>query len=349
MNKVGIVLVNYKEYAKKFLSECRDSLRSQDRQDFKVYIVDNASSQESRDFLVKMYPEASIISRDDGNYSAANNAGAKAAIADGAETIVIANMDTAFDERWLSELVGALERDESVGIAQSKILVYPEDGNKARINSLGNRLHFLGFGFTSAYMEEDREIEGCPEIKGYASGCSLAIKKKVFESIGGYNEDYFMYHDDVEVGWKVRLLGYRIILVPKSVCFHKFEFSRSIKKIYLMERNRFIFIFSFYELTTILSILPALIIMEMGQIAFAVLRGWFKEKLRSYIYFLRPGSWRRLLIERKRIQTLRRVPDKDLTDSMVGQIVSQEVDNVILRKFANPFFEAYWSIAKKIL
>jgi GT2 family glycosyltransferase len=349
MNKVGIVLVNYKDYAKRFLAECRDSLRSQEYKNFKVYIVDNASSQESRDTLKDMYPEAVVIARDDGNYSAANNAGAKQALSDGADFLVIANMDTAFDEKWLSELIAALESDESIGIAQSKILVYPLEGEKAKINSLGNKLHFLGFGFTSAYMEDDRPIEGLPEIKGYASGCSLAIKKEVFGAIGGYNEDYFMYHDDVEVGWKAKLLGYKTVLAPKSICFHKFEFSRSVKKIYFMERNRFLFIFSFYELTTILAIVPALIIMEAGQLVFALLRGWLPEKLRSYAYFFSISNWRRLLAERKKIQTSRKVFDKDLIDFLEGEIYSQDIDNPILKRLANPFFKTYLSFAAKVI
>ncbi len=344
-----MVLVNYRDYAKRFLAECRDSLRSQTYRDFKVYIVDNASSQESFDYLKDAYPEAFVIARGDGNYSAANNAGAKAAIADGAEVLVIANMDTAFDERWLSELVAALESGASIGIAQSKILVYPEKGQKAKINSLGNELNFLGFGFTSAYLEDDRAIEGLPEIRGYASGCSLAVKKEVFEAIGGYNEGYFMYHDDVEVGWKARLLGFRIVLAPKSVCYHKFEFSRSVKKIYYMERNRFLFILSFYELTTVLAIMPALLIMEAGQLAFALLRGWLPEKLRSYFYFLRPSSWRGLLAERKRLQSSRKISDRDLVDRLRGGIYFQEIGNPILDKVANPFFSAYWSFAKKLI
>ena len=65
-----------------------------------------------------------------------------------------------------------------------------------------------------------------------------------------------MYHDDLEMGWKAKLAGYKIVLAPKSVCYHKYEFSRSIKMVYYMERNRLITHFSFYELTSILAILP---------------------------------------------------------------------------------------------
>ena len=83
MKKVGIVLVNYKEYANKYLSACRDSLRIQTYSNFIVYIVDNASSAESLSYLKNLYPEAVILPREDGNYCAANNLGMKQAINDG--------------------------------------------------------------------------------------------------------------------------------------------------------------------------------------------------------------------------------------------------------------------------
>jgi GT2 family glycosyltransferase len=153
----------------------------------------------------------------------------------------------------------------------------------------------------------------------------------------------------VEVGCKTKLAGYKIILAPKSICYHKFEFSRSVKKIYFMERNRFLFTFSFYELTTILVIIPALLIMELGQLAFALLRGWWPEKLKAYAYFLRPNTWRKLLAERKRIQSSRVIMDKYFAQDLVSEIFSQEIDNPILKKIANPFFKAYWKIALKFI
>src|SRR3989344_304337 len=116
--KIGIILVNYKEYARRFLAECRDSLRAQNYQKelIRVYIVDNASSDESFNYLKKNYPEAKVIARPDGNYAAANNAGIKAAIEDGCEYFVIANMDTKFDPDWLVELAKAIESDPEIGI-----------------------------------------------------------------------------------------------------------------------------------------------------------------------------------------------------------------------------------------
>ena len=233
MKKVGIVLVNYKEYANKYLSACRDSLRTQTYTDFIVYIVDNASSEESLKYLKENYGEAIVLTRADGNYCAANNLGMKQAITDGCDYLVAANMDTEFEPDWLKELVFALDNNLSAGIAQSLILLNPktpEERLDPLINTTGNLLHFLFFGFTNNYNIKRSAVNltGYPEIIGYASGCSFIIRQEVFERIGGYDESYYMYHDDLDVSLKTRLAGHKIILAPKSVMWHKYEFERSI-------------------------------------------------------------------------------------------------------------------------
>lgn len=350
--KVGIILVNYKDYVNRFLSECRDSLRKQDYSDFIVYIVDNASSEESREYIKKNYLEARIIQRLDGNYSAANNIGIKKAEEDGCEYFVIANMDTRFKNNWLSELVYAIESDNSIGMAQSKILLYPKtekEWQKSKINSVGNIMNFLGFGFTSGYNEDDREIEGYPEIKGYVSGCSYITKKEVIKKIGNYNEEYFMYHDDVEMSWKAKLAGYKIVLAPKSVVYHKYEFGRSILMLYYIERNRYIAVLSFYSLPSLILLLPALIAMDIGMFLYSISGGWFKIKLRVYVYFLRLDSWRKILENRKYLKSIRKIEDKKIVDSFVGKIMFQEVANPVLEYVANPIFNLYWRIIKRII
>lgn len=362
---VAVILVNYKDYVNRFLAECRDSLRTQDYPDdlFNVYIVDNASSEESRDYIKNHYKEAIVIPREDGNYAAANNAGIKKAIEDGCEYFVIANMDTYFDKSWLSELVKAIESENNIGIAQSKILIYPKDKNgeweatprtqeidkKLKINSVGNMLHFLGFGFSQGDGKEDYAIKGYLAIKGYASGCSFITTKEAIEKIGGYNEEYFMYHDDIEVSWKTKLAGYKIILAPKSVVYHKYEFGRTDFAFHNMERNRYIAIFSFYKLPTILVILPALIAMDIGILLFSVINGWFGSKIKVYKYFARYDTWEKIAKARDEARKIRVKKDKEIIDGFTGQVLFQEINNPILKYIANPIFQAYWNIVRSFI
>jgi len=341
-------LVNYKDYARKFLDECRDSLKSQSYPYFSVYIVDNASSEKSRKYLAQNYPEAKIVPRSDGNYAAANNAGIRKAIEDRCQYLVIANMDTEFDRNWLRELIRVFEKKEDAGLVQSKILLYRKE-REAKINSLGNIINYLGFGFTSAYEEKDREIKGEPEIKGYASGCSFLTSREVIGKIGVYDEEYWMYHDDVEMGWRARLAGYKIYLAPKSIVWHKYEFSRSIRMLYYMERNRCLVIWQYYKLPTLILIFPALLLMELGIFLYSIPGGWFLTKLKADSYFLKPSTWLKIIKKRKRIKKIRQVKDREVVKDFSGQVSFQEIDNPVLKYIANPIFNLYWKIVKKII
>lgn len=350
--KAGIILVNYKDYVNKFLAECRDSLKQQSYSDFNVYIVDNASSDDSRQYIADNYPEAVIIPRPDGNYTAANNAGIKRAKEDGCRYFVIANMDTRFDPEWLKELIRGFQSKEDAAFVQSKMLLYPateEEWELSKINSLGNIMNFLGFGFTSAYREKDREIEGMPEIEGYASGTSFITCREVIEDIGYYDEEYWMYHDDVEMSWRARLAGYRIYLAPRSVVYHKYEFGRSVRMLYYMERNRYLAIFHYYRCPTLLLLLPAIAGMEMGMILYSVPGKWFNTKMKVDSYFLNPKNWVKICNKRRRVKKMRRKRDREVVYCFEGRVLFQEIENPVLKYVANPVFNLYWRIIKRII
>jgi hypothetical protein len=349
--KVGIILINYQDYAERFLNACRNSLRAQNYPAdlTRIYIVDNASAEKSLNYLKQNYPEATILTRPDGNYAAANNLGFKTATNDGCEYLVGVNMDTEMAPSWLSELVKALENNPAAGLAQSKILLYPKNEAEKidpRINSLGNIIHFLGFGFTDGYGQPDREINGCPEIKGYASGCSLIIRADVFQKIGGYNEEYYMYHDDLELGLKVKLAGYKIILAPLSVIYHKYEFKRSTKMIYYMERNRYLTLLIFYPWYFFIFIGIPGALMDIGMFFYSLWGGWFKEEWKIYGYFCRLKNYDVIRQERARLKIIKKVSFSKLAKDFSGKIEFQEIANPVLRYLVNPLFNLYWQIVK---
>jgi GT2 family glycosyltransferase len=354
MSKVGIVLVNYKEYANKYLSACRDSLRAQTYSNFVVYIVDNASSDKSLKYLQEAYPEAVILPRSDGNYCAANNLGMEQAIKDGCDYLIAANMDTEFESDWLKELVSALLNNPDAAIAQSLILLYPKDETERtdpKINTTGNCLHFLFFGFTKNYniKKSAVSLEAYPEITGYASGCSFIIRSEIFKTIGGYNEDYYMYHDDLDISLKAELAGYKIVLAPKSVMWHKYEFERSVRMLYYMERNRAISFLAFYPIGILLLLSPVFLIMGLGMLLFSILGGWFLTDLKVIAYFFKPSSWRLISKIHHHYKTIAKRPISEVTKNFVGKIEFQEIDNPILKYLVNPVFNAYWNLVKKII
>ena len=355
MKKVAVILVNYKDYAQKFLADCKQSLRAQKfPEKFFIYIIDNASSAESLDYLRQNFPEARVIPRPDGNYCAALNAGIKAGTEDGCEYFVSLNLDVALDPFWLKELVAVADGFPDCGIVQSKILLFPkneEEEENPKINTLGNHIHYLGFGFTSAYGEFNSGHVGLKphELSGYASGCAVLMKKEMLDRIGLFDEEYYMYHDDLEMSWRARLAGYKIFLAPQSIVFHKYEFSRSSRMAFYMERNRYLAIFQYYDWQTIAVILPMLAIMELGMIIYSLKNGWFDKRLGIYRYFLSGKTWSHIREQRSALAKIRKISDKTIIAGFRGKIEFQEIGNPLLDKVGNPLMAIYFRLAKIII
>ncbi len=357
MKKVGIVLINYSDYARKFLVPCRDSLREQNYPVdlVNIYLVDNSSTAESASYLKKIYPEANILPREDANYCAASNLGFQKAIEDGCEYLIALNMDTEVSVSWLQKLVEALENNPEAGIAQSLIYLAPKnekEKKEPKINTAGNIINFLFFGFTSFYgktLAESRlGLDTYPEII-YPSGCSFVIRKEVFELIGPYNEDYFMYHDDLSLGLKTRLAGWKIILAPQSTLFHKYQFGRNKNNFYYLERNRHLSYRAFYSRRARFFLAPMFLVMDLGLLGFSFFGGWGGVKLKLYQELTSYKFSQIVNREREEFKRVAKVPVKNIANSFFGTVKFAEIDNFVLKYLVNPVADFYWRIIKKII
>jgi GT2 family glycosyltransferase len=235
------------------------------------------------------------------------------------------------------------EKVGKVGAVQARLMLY---NDKNKINSLGNVTHFLGFGYAGGYGEEYRE-EKAKEIC-YPSGAAVLFKREALEKVGLFDEKMWMYNEDQDLGWRLWLAGFSCVLAANAVVYHKYEFSRSIKKYYFMDRNRIIAMLKNYHWLTLVLIFPAFLVMEIGLIFFAFKGGWLKEKMDVYKYFLKFKHWRYIGQARKQAQGLRQAKDKDIIKLFSGRIWYQEIGDAKL-KIANVIFEAYWRIIKVLI
>ncbi len=362
MNKRVAIIIspNYKDYAKKYLDDCIDSLRKQDWQGkMKIFITDNETSKESYQYLKDKLPEAQIhCNQNNDGFAKGNNDAIRLAMEQKYDYILLFNMDTIIEPSCLREMVKVVESDKKIGAVQARLMLYPE---KDKINSLGNTTHFLGFGYSLGYREKytkanrlhSPEPSGTMEPSGvndihYPSGAGVLFTREVLEKVGLYDKEYWMYNEDQEHGWRIWLAGYKCVLAPKAVVYHKYKFAKSIKQYYWMDRNRIITVVKSYHWLTLLLITPACIIMELGLLLFSLKTGWFKEKLRVWKYFFIPSTWRYLIKARRQSQGLRKVKDSDIVNLITGRIWYQEIDDVKLR-LINPIFDFYWRICKFII
>lgn len=355
MNKNVAIIIspNYKDYAKKYLADCINSIRQQDyKGEIKVFITDNETSQESFDFLSKTAPKAELIlNKTNDGYAKGCNDSIREALRQGFGYIAIINIHTTIKPDYISELIKVAKSSDNIGAVQGLMLL---DSQKNKINSLGNDTHFLGFGYCRGYKDQITNYlsaqAGKLQITNifYPSGSSFFIKRGVLEKVGLFDEEFWMYNEDQDLGWRIWLAGYKCVLAPKAKLYNKYEFARSIKKYYWMDRNRIIAIIKNYHLLTLLLITPACLVMELGLILFSLKTGWFREKVKVWKYFFLPAKWRYLYQARKRVQNLRKVKDKDIVKMIVGKIWYQEIDDKKLR-LVNPIFNAYWQVVKRLV
>ncbi len=343
--KVLIVIVNYN--SSEYIGDCLSSLAkiTYSADFFEILIIDNASTDGSVEYIKKNWTEIKLIeNKKNLGFARGNNIGFDYAIKNGFDYVYLLNQDTVVSPNFLEEVVKIAEGNSKIGAVQSKLLLYHEKG---KINSIGNEIHYLGFAFAGGYLQPDQEIS-VREIT-YPSGASVLFKVSVLKTIGLFNPEFFMYHEDVDLGWRIWLGGYKVILAPKSVVYHKYQFSRSIKKYYYMERNRRLVLLQNYKLLTLLVISPACLLMDISMFIYSFFAGWWWQYLRVYIYFLKPGSWYKIFKARRVVQKNRQVGDKALVKRFMGKIEFQELENPILRYIANPVLSLYWQLVKNLI
>ncbi len=295
-------------------------------------------------------PKVTLIANEHNlGFAGGNNVGIKYALANGFDYVFLHNNDAFVAANFLEPLIEAMEADKNIGAGQSLLLLHPDT---ELINSAGNVMHYLGFGYCWGYRQKLAETH-LPSIKeiGYASGAALLMRADLLKSYGLLDEDFFLYHEDLEYCFRLRAAGYKIALVRDSIVFHKYQFGRSITKFFWMERNRYGVMLEFFKWPTLLLLLPMALLMELALIIFALKGGWFGERLKVYRYWLKEENWRSWLIKRRRIQGWRQVKDKELLRLAVSEVLfqEQEMKNPLLVYVGNPVMKGYWWIIKKIL
>ncbi|HAM87959.1 MAG: Glycosyl transferase family 2 [Candidatus Falkowbacteria bacterium GW2011_GWC2_38_22] len=346
--KVAIIISpNYKDYAEKFLPDCIKSIREQDYSgDIKIFITDNETSPTSVLLLKKLAPDAELVLNihNDGFAKGCNDS-MRLALSQGFDYIFLVSIHSILEKNCVSELVKLLESDKKIGVAQARMMLY---GDTDIVASLGNETHFLGFGFSSGYKKRWENQNIISKDVFYTSGASMMFPREALIKVGLFDEEYWMYNEDQELPWRLCLNGWRAVVALNAVAVTKYNFKRSIKQTYWMDRNRIISIIICYKIKTLILILPAFIIMEIGQLFFAWKNKWLKDKLRVYLYFLNPKTWAYLISARHRNQSLRIIKDKEICKMITGVIDHQEFNDWKLR-LINPFFNFYWKTIKFIM
>lgn len=272
---ISIIVVGYN--SKKDLPECFDSIQKSTFKKYRIIFVDNDSTDGSLDFVKNKYPEIITIKNKNTGYAGGNNVGIRKAIEFRDEYVFLLNPDTIIDKDCLAELITKADKKT---VLQPLILLNINGKNTDLINTTGGHLNFLGFSYCSDY-KEDKSIAKEKDI-AIASGAAVFMPTSMFEEIGFLDESFFMYHEDVDLFWRARLSGFNIKLIPSSVLWHKYSFSKNKNKLFYAERNRLVFLYKNFPLRYRILILPAFVINEILMLIYSLLTGWSMLKIKAY-------------------------------------------------------------------
>jgi GT2 family glycosyltransferase len=218
---VSIVILNYNgrstlgEY---LLFNCLSSVLRSNYDNFEVIFVDNGSTDGSVQFILEKIgcnANLKILSHQK-NYGFAqgNNLAMKHVRGD---YVILLNNDVEVEPNWIRELVKALETDPIIGCAQSKVLSF----DRIHIQSVGNLLDSTLSTYNIGKNQEDKgQFDRACEIT-YPLGAAFITRRELIKKIGLFDPNYFFYHDDCDLGWRIWLAGFKVISVPSSIVYHK--------------------------------------------------------------------------------------------------------------------------------
>lgn len=222
---VAIIIVNWNNYNDTI--ECLENLKLQTYKNFKIYLVDNGSTNDSLQYLKNYVDKNSneinvelINSNINYGFAGGNNIAIKKALYEKYEFMWLLNNDTVADPMALQKLVQIMLNDFKVGISGSKIYYL---NNTKKIWFAGGEINtWTGKPIHIGYQEiDDKDLYSENKEVGYITGCSMLIRTDVIEQIGGLPDYYFLYYEETEFNLMAKKHGWKIIFVPASKIFHK--------------------------------------------------------------------------------------------------------------------------------
>lgn len=240
---VTVVIINHN--GREFLAPCVQSVLDQDYPEdlVEVLVIDNASSDGSVEMLRSDFPTVQVIvnATNDG-FAPVVNQGARAG---GGDYIALLNNDAVAAPSWLRHLITPMENNPKIRVTGGLVL----DHTGTEVDFAGGDLSFYGHGF--ARHREDPpppDLQREPSI--FVTGASMAMPRKWFLEVGGFDDDYFAFFEDVDFGWRTWVLGYEVWFIPESIAYHRHHgtierFGRPRER-YLLERNALATIFKNY-------------------------------------------------------------------------------------------------------
>lgn len=306
-----------------------------------MILVDNDSHDDPGGLAARLLPRVRVVVMNQNvGYAAGANRGA--AEAQG-QLLVLLNPD-ARPEPGFREAICRPLSDGSDWAAWMALVVCRE-GGKTQVNSLGNPLHFTGFSWAGGHGLDPAAV-GRGTVPTLSGAC-VAIPLETWRRVGGFPGRFFLYHEDTDLSARLLLDGGRLGLAADAVVDHDYDFGSSDRKFFWLERNRLAMVFRDYPAALLLPLLPILAATEVALLFVARRGGWLSTKLAADFALLR---WiPRLLIERRRIQSSRKVSAGEFASNMTAELDSPFFPEFVRRNPVRAAMRLYWRVVRLVI
>jgi GT2 family glycosyltransferase len=329
LKQIGIIIVVYngRHYLEPLL---RSLARTMEEGTWELCVLDNASTDGTADGLERLARELSLplqLIRGEKNHGfmLGNNLAYEALRkTTPCDTVVLLNVDTVVHDGWWQALVAELAKP---GVGTAAALLLLPDGT---VNARGNTLHFLGLGYVRDYgCPVDAASESAAPIF-FGSGAAVAFRPAVLEKVNGrlgtesiFWEEFFIYAEDSDLGWRMRLVGLDNRLVDASRVTHDHRFwlkglDAVGDRLFLLERNRYLMMLVNFKAATLVLLLPWIIAAELA-LALRIMK-LYPRRLHLWREIIKEARKTSTRVRRRGIQAGRTVGDREILRAMTGSI-----------------------------
>lgn len=252
---VSVILVNYR--GAEDTIACIREFNGVDwpTDQIELIVVDNASGDRSAQMIAESCPNVRVV-ESGANLGFAGGCNLGVDVSSG-EFVAFINNDARPHSQWIKAAVDAMREDPSIGAVASKVL----DWSGERVDLVDASLTWFGMGYKREVERVDDGSWETPKDVLYGTGAALFVRSSLFRSVGGFDERFFMFYEDVDLGWRLNILGHRVRYVPGSIAYHRHHATMdkfgSFREQYLLERNALMSIVKNYEEGTLGRVLPA--------------------------------------------------------------------------------------------
>jgi GT2 family glycosyltransferase len=324
--------------AEPYLGACVESVLRTISAEDELIVVDNGAraavaALPADDRLRIVRPGANL------GFAGGCNAGAAAARG---RTLVLLNSDAEVRPGAIDRLAEAVS-DPRVALASGSVRLAdrPE-----LINTVGNPIQYLGVAWAGGYGEPADQHLDARDIS-VATGAFLAVRRQVWDELGGFPAEYFAYHEDTELSLRAWQRGYRVRYEPGAVAVHHYEFSRNPRKEFLLQRNRWFTVLTVYPSRLLVLVLPMMIAFDLALAALSLRRGTLREWVRATGSLARHAN----LIRRRRaaVQAASLLDPAAFAALLVARIEPAMIERPPGTGLLNVVLAGYWRVVQKLL